>query len=80
MANRLNNWNIRQQVEALKEQVALQEEMNKSLDSYLSALGKSKEINDEIRKNKKIEQILQQKLMKNLVEVMFKGLGMSEEN
>ena len=66
MANRLNNWNIRQQVEALKEQVALQEEMNKSLDSYLSALGKSKEINDEIRKNKKIEQILQQKINEKL--------------
>jgi hypothetical protein len=54
MAKKLSDWEVRQQVAEMKKQLELQEEINKSLDSYLSAMDKVKEYSNEILKNEKL--------------------------
>ena len=58
----LTRTQIMEQVEAMKEQLALQEELNNSFEGYLNGVRKYQELINEVKKNRKLELDLQNKI------------------
>lgn len=64
MARNLRFYEIQRQVAEMKKQLELQEELNNSLDSYLSAMDKVKELSKEILNNQKLIKQIKDKIRK----------------